>query len=87
MMVGTIGIAASTAGKDIMKDKEKENTPENIFNQPMLLRNWAVNLIGVLGNPTLQQVPNVEKVDELITQFVHDYNTQWEEVHQKNEEE
>ena len=44
----------------------------------MLLRNWAVNLIGVLGNAALQQIPNVEKVDELITQFVSDYNNQWE---------
>ena len=63
----------------------KKKEEENIFNQPMLLRNWAVNLIGVLGNPALQQIPNVEKVDELITQFVSDYNSQWEEV-QKEEE-
>ncbi len=68
-----------------MTNKEEEQKVENIFNQPMLLRNWAVNLIGVLGNPTLQQVPNIEKVDQLITQFVNDYNTQWDEV-QKEEE-
>jgi len=68
-----------------MTNKEEEQQAENIFNQPMLLRNWAVNLIGVLGNPTLQQIPNVEKVDQLITQFVNDYNTQWDEV-QKEEE-
>jgi hypothetical protein len=68
-----------------MTNKEEEQKIENIFNQPMLLRNWAVNLIGVLGNPTLQQIPNVEKVDQLITQFVNDYNTQWDEV-QKEEE-
>jgi len=68
-----------------MTNKEEEQKIENIFNQPMLLRNWAVNLIGVLGNPTLQQIPNVEKVDQLITQFVSDYNSQWEEV-QKEEE-
>ncbi len=53
----------------------------------MLLRNWAVNLIGVLGNPTLQQIPNVEKVDELITQFVSDYNQQWEVQQEIGEEE
>jgi len=82
MMVGIIGIAVNTAGKVIMAKKKEE---ENIFNQPMLLRNWAVNLIGVLGNPALQQIPNIDKVDELITQFVSDYNTQWEEV-QKEEE-
>tara|TARA_B100000214_G_scaffold370595_1_gene345524 strand:+ start:14306 stop:14497 length:192 start_codon:yes stop_codon:yes gene_type:complete len=57
-----------------MTEREKEN----IFSSPMLLRNWAVNLIGVLGNAALQQIPNIEKVDELITQFVSDYNTQWE---------
>ena len=85
MTVGIIGIAVNTVGKVIMTNKEEEQKIENIFNQPMLLRNWAVNLIGVLGNPTLQQIPNVEKVDQLITQFVSDYNSQWEEV-QKEEE-
>jgi len=82
MTVGIIGIAVNTVGKVIMAKKKEE---ENIFNQPMLLRNWAVNLIGVLGNPALQQIPNIDKVDELITQFVSDYNSQWEEV-QKEEE-
>ena len=81
-MVGIIGIVVNIAGKETMA---KKNEPENIFNQPMLLRNWAVNLIGVLGNPALQQIPNIDKVDELITQFVNDYNTQWE--NQKNLEE
>ena len=84
MMVGIIGIAVNTAGKVTMTEEEKV---ENIFNQPMLLRNWAVNLIGVLGNPTLQQIPNVEKVDELITQFVSDYNEQWEVQQEIGEEE
>jgi hypothetical protein len=65
----------------------EEQQAENIFNQPMLLRNWAVNLIGVLGNPTLQQIPNIEKVDELITQFVSDYNQQWEVQQEIGEEE
>jgi Co/Zn/Cd efflux system component len=84
MTVGIIGIAVNTAGKVIMAKKKEE---ENIFNQPMLLRNWAVNLIGVLGNPALQQIPNVEKVDELITQFVSDYNEQWEVQQEIGEEE
>ncbi len=82
-MVGIIGIVVNIAGKETMT---KKNEPENIFNQPMLLRNWAVNLIGVLGNPALQQVPNIEKVDELITQFVSDYNTQWENQKELEEE-
>jgi len=59
---------------------------ENIFNQPMLLRNWAVNLIGVLGNPISKEVPNVDRVDELISQFVNDYNEQWD-TENKGEEE
>ena len=84
MMVGIIGIAVNTAGKVTMTEEQQV---ENIFNQPMLLRNWAVNLIGVLGNPTLQQIPNVEKVDELITQFVSDYNQQWEVQQEIGEEE
>ena len=82
MTVGIIGIVVNIAGKETMA---KIREDENIFNQPMLLRNWAVNLIGVLGNPALQQIPNIDKVDELITQFVSDYNTQWE--NQKNLEE
>ena len=85
MMAGTIGIVANTAGRKTMTNKEKENKTENIFNQPMLLRNWAVNLIGVLGNPAMQQIPNVERVDELISQFVNDYNQQWDIA--QNEEE
>jgi len=84
MTVGIIGIAVNTAGKVTMTEEQQV---ENIFNQPMLLRNWAVNLIGVLGNPTLQQIPNVEKVDELITQFVSDYNQQWEVQQEIGEEE
>jgi len=84
MTVGIIGIAVNTAGKVTMTEEQQA---ENIFNQPMLLRNWAVNLIGVLGNPTLQQIPNVEKVDELITQFVSDYNQQWEVQQEIGEEE
>ena len=82
MTVGIIGIVVNIAGKETMAKKRED---KNIFNQPMLLRNWAVNLIGVLGNPALQQIPNIDKVDELITQFVSDYNTQWE--NQKNLEE
>tara|TARA_B100000131_G_C18053273_1_gene587312 strand:- start:1094 stop:1300 length:207 start_codon:yes stop_codon:yes gene_type:complete len=66
---------------------EKKDIPvSNIFDSPMLLRNWAVNLIGVLGNAALQQIPNIEKVDELITQFVSDYNNQWEKQKQAEEE-
>jgi len=84
MTVGIIGIAVNTAGKVTMTEEQQA---ENIFNQPMLLRNWAVNLIGVLGNPTLQQIPNIEKVDELITQFVSDYNQQWEVQQEIGEEE
>jgi len=84
MTVGIIGIAVNTAGKVTMTEEQQV---ENIFNQPMLLRNWAVNLIGVLGNPTLQQIPNIEKVDELITQFVSDYNQQWEVQQEIGEEE
>tara|TARA_R100001463_G_scaffold118164_3_gene173824 strand:- start:420 stop:617 length:198 start_codon:yes stop_codon:yes gene_type:complete len=63
-----------------------EQKKENIFSSPMLLRNWAVNLIGVLGNAALQQIPNISKVDELITQFVSDYNEQWNEQNSQEEE-
>jgi len=66
--------------------EKKDILVSNIFDSPMLLRNWAVNLIGVLGNAALQQIPNIEKVDELITQFVSDYNNQWEKQQQGEEE-
>ena len=70
--------------------KDKKVIIENIFNSPMLLRNWAVNLIGSLGNSAIQQKADTDKVDELITQFVEDYNFHYENLYieqDKNEEE
>ncbi len=52
--------------------KVKEN--KNIFNSPMELRHWAVTLIGYLGDNKTNTLPNTEKVDGLIGQFVADYN-------------
>ena len=72
-------------------DKEKEHKKENIFNTPMILRNWAVNLIGSLGNAAIQQPADSDKADELIQQFVEDYNYHYEkmieEINNKTEEE
>tara|TARA_R100000458_G_C8276401_1_gene251726 strand:- start:3389 stop:3610 length:222 start_codon:yes stop_codon:yes gene_type:complete len=72
---------------------EKDKGIENIFNSPMLLRNWAVNLISSLGNSAIQQKADTDKVDELIGQFVEDYNFHYEKLYmnkenqEKNEEE
>jgi hypothetical protein len=55
-----------------MTNKKKPHG--NIFNTPMDLRHWAVTLIGYLGNSQTNTLPNNEKVDMLIHQFVTDYN-------------
>ena len=73
MTVGIIGTAAQPAGRKV-KMKEIKKEEGNIFNTPMDLRNWAVTLIGYLGNSNTNTLPNTEKVDELIATFVNDYN-------------
>ncbi len=86
MTVGIIGTAAQLAGRKVkMKEIKKENG--NIFNTPMDLRNWAVTLIGYLGNNNTNTLPNTEKVDKLILKFVMDYNFYYEEMSSRNEEE
>ena len=60
------------------------NEEENIFNSPMMLRNWAVNLIGYLGNASIQESPNTDKVDELIARFVYDYNFYYEKLYMES---
>ena len=49
MTVGITGTAAQPAGRKV-KMKEIKKEEGNIFNTPMDLRNWAVTLIGYLGN-------------------------------------
>ena len=87
MTVGIIGTAAQLAGRKVkMKEIKKENG--NIFNTPMDLRNWAVTLIGYLGDSRTNTLPNTEKVDELIASFVYDYNYYYElQVEIEGEEE
>ena len=76
------------------KPKRKKFTPKvkedkNIFNSPMELRHWAVTLIGYLGDSRTNTLPNTEKVDGLIGQFVADYNFFYNQMieQQKLEEE
>ena len=76
------------------KPKRKKFTPKviednNIFNSPMELRHWAVTLIGYLGDNKTNTLPNTEKVDGLIGQFVADYNFFYNQMieQQKLEEE
>ena len=45
---------------------------ENIFNSPMQLRKWAVELIDNLGSPVTQTGPNTEQVDKLLSTFVNE---------------
>ena len=83
MTVGIIGIAAQLAGRKVNMSEENKN----IFNTPMDLRNWAVTLIGYLGDSRTNTLPNTEKVDELIANFVADYNYFYEKLYQNLEEE
>jgi len=59
---------------------------ENIFSSPMQLRKWAVNLIDQLGSPVTQTGPNTKEVDKLLSQFVSDYNYQFEQQKKREEE-
>ncbi|MBO71761.1 MAG: hypothetical protein CL508_05535 [Actinobacteria bacterium] len=63
-----------------------DSNKENIFNSPMQLRKWAVELIDNLGSPVTQTGPNTEQVDKLLSTFVNDYNIQFE-MQTKREEE
>jgi|TARA_R100000458_G_scaffold57036_1_gene62631 hypothetical protein len=86
MTVGITGTAAQPAGRKVnMNEIKKEKG--NIFNTPMDLRNWAVTLIGYLGNSNTNTLPNTEKVDNLILKFVMDYNFYYEKMSSQNEEE
>ena len=84
-MDGITGTAAQTAGRKVNMSKDKEKN-KNIFNTPMDLRNWAVTLIGYLGDTRTNTLPNTEKVDELIASFVADYNYFYEKLYSSEEE-
>ena len=60
---------------------------ENIFNSPMQLRKWALELIDQLGSPVTQTPANTNKVDMLLSQFVNDYNYQYYVQEKRDEEE
>ncbi len=74
---------AKNRQKFIPKKKEKVN----IFNSPMDLRDWAVTLIGYLGDNKRNILPNTEKVDGLIGQFVNDYNFYYNQLQEQLAEE
>ena len=93
-MVGIIGIAANTAGEKLIimaKNRQKfipkKKEKVNIFNSPMDLRDWAVTLIGYLGDNKRNILPNTEKVDGLIGQFVNDYNFYYNQLQEQLAEE
>jgi len=50
---------------------------ENLFNEPKLLKNWAIKLANELGG---------QKVKKLIDQFVIDHNTNMVRVMNEEEE-
>ena len=60
---------------------------ENIFNSPMQLHKWALELIDQLGSPVTQTPANTDKVDMLLSQFVNDYNYQYYVQEKRDEEE
>ena len=94
MMVGIIGTVVNAAGERliVMAKSRKKFTPKkkekvNIFNSPMDLRDWAVTLIGYLGDSKRNILPNTEKVDGLIGQFVSDYNFYYNQLQEQLAEE
>tara|TARA_R110002020_G_scaffold463953_1_gene684278 strand:+ start:242 stop:448 length:207 start_codon:yes stop_codon:yes gene_type:complete len=68
-----------------MAKPKRDDSVDNIFNGPMKLRHWAVTLIGYLGDNRTNTLPNTVKVDELIGQFVKDYNFYYNKMREEEE--
>ena len=51
---------------------------KNIFENPALLKSWAMDVVENCGSAITQAPPNMENLDKLITEFVTDYNKQME---------
>ena len=64
---------------------------ENLFNEPKLLKNWAIKLANELGGQKVEKTPvltpmRMDKVTKLIEQFVIDHNTKMAKVMNEEEE-
>lgn len=51
---------------------------KNIFENPNILKSWALDLAENCGSIITQDVPDMENVNKLIEEFVSDYNEQME---------
>jgi len=53
---------------------KKIKTGRNIFSNPQLLKEWAMDLSDACGSIIINKKPNVSKIDALVEKFVIDYN-------------
>ena len=63
---------------------------QNIFRNRDVLKQWAMDLSDACGSQIVKRPPDVKKIDELIEQFVLDYNVNMQymnEVRNGKEEE
>jgi len=51
---------------------------KNIFENPNLLKSWAMDVVENCGSVITNTPPHMENLDKLITEFVSDYNKQME---------
>lgn len=56
----------------------KRKKSKNIFENPNILKSWGMDLVENCGSMITQTPPNMENLDKLIKEFVHDYNEQME---------
>tara|TARA_R100001015_G_C4598244_1_gene153313 strand:+ start:223 stop:417 length:195 start_codon:yes stop_codon:yes gene_type:complete len=47
---------------------------QNIFRSRDALKQWAMDLSDACGSQIVNRPPDVKKIDELIEEFVSDYN-------------
>ena len=64
---------------------------ENLFNEPKLLKNWAIKLANELGGQRVEKTAvltpvRMDRVKKLIDQFVIDHNTNMVRVMNEEEE-
>jgi len=66
---------------------KKIKTGRNIFSNPQLLKEWAMDLSDACGSIIINKKPNVSKIDALVEKFVIDYNYNMELLSGKEKKE
>ncbi len=59
----------------------------NIFKHPGTLKRWALDMSDACGSVITNKAPDIKKIDNLVEQFVKDYNENMEVVANASKEE